>query len=291
MDGRPVGQKIKHRVKREVDELKRSGVEPFLATVLVGDNPASKTYLGNIHNACKEVDIASRNIELSANTSQAVLLSVIDDLNHDTEVTAILLQLPLPKGMDEASAVMEISPQKDVDGLHPVNLGQLWQKSARLVPCTPRGVMVLLKDYDVEIAGKRAVIVNRTKLVGRPLGQLLLNEDATVTICHSKTTNLEEIMREADILVTAIGRRQEFTVGPEMVKHGATVVDIGTSSVKGRLVGDVDFDSVLKVASFVTPVPGGVGPMTTALLLYNTLVAVSIQKGQKLGFDPERLGG
>jgi len=291
MDGRPVGQKIKHRVKREVDELKRSGVEPFLATVLVGDNPASKTYLGNIHNACKEVDIASRNIELSANTSQAVLLSVIDDLNHDTEVTAILLQLPLPKEMDEASAVMEISPQKDVDGLHPVNLGQLWQKSARLVPCTPRGVMVLLKDYDVEIAGKRAVIVNRTKLVGRPLGQLLLNEDATVTICHSKTTNLEEIMREADILVTAIGRRQEFTVGPEMVKHGATVVDIGTSSVKGRLVGDVDFDSVLKVASFVTPVPGGVGPMTTALLLYNTLVAVSIQKGQKLGFDPERLSG
>jgi len=289
MDGRPPSQKIRRLVKYEVDTLNQSGVEPFLATILVGDDPASKTYLRNKHGACKEVDIASRNIELKANIPQADLLHAIDDLNHDSRVTGILLQLPLPEGLDEASTIREISPEKDVDGLNPLNLGQLWQKTARLVPCTPKGVVVLLKYYGVEIAGKRAVIVNRTKLVGRPLSQLLLNEDATVTVCHSKTENLEAIMKEADILVTAIGRREQFTVHSDMVKQGATVIDIGTSSVNGKLVGDVDSDSVLTVASFLTPVPGGVGPMTIALLMYNTLVATSIQKNLKLGFDPEQL--
>jgi methylenetetrahydrofolate dehydrogenase (NADP+)/methenyltetrahydrofolate cyclohydrolase len=289
MDGRSVAQKIRARVKDEVSVLRRSGVEPFLATILVGDDTASKTYLRNKHSACQEVGVASRNIELNASISQAELLSVIDGLNRDTKVTGILLQLPLTKGLDEASSIMEISPEKDVDGLHPFNLGQLWRKSARLVPCTPKGVVVLLKDFGVEIAGRRAVIINRTKLVGRPLAQLLLNEDATVTVCHSKTRDLKAIAREADILVTAIGRRQQFTVGPDMVKTEATVVDVGTSNVNGKLTGDVDFDSVLKVASFVTPVPGGVGPMTIALLLYNTLVAASMQTNIGLSFDPERL--
>jgi len=290
MDGRPVASKIREGVKREVEGLRAAGVEPFLATILVGDDPASKTYLKNKHSACKTAGIASRNIELKATTSQAELSHVIDDLNTDVAVTGILLQLPLPKGLDDAAGIEAIAPEKDVDGLHPLNLGRLWRKLSRLVPCTPKGVVVLMKSYGVEIAGKRAVIINRTKLVGRPLAQLLLNEDATVTVCHSKTQGLKEIAREADILVTAIGRRQQFTVGPDMIKPGAVVADVGTSSANGKLAGDVDFDSVLNVASWVTPVPGGVGPMTIALLLYNTLVAASMQSEVELSLDPERLG-
>jgi methylenetetrahydrofolate dehydrogenase (NADP+)/methenyltetrahydrofolate cyclohydrolase len=290
MDGRPVGRKIREGVRHEAETLRASGVEPFLATILVGDDPASRTYVKNKHAACREVGIASRNIELKATTSQTELSEVIDGLNKDPSITGILLQLPLPKGLDDASGIMAIAREKDVDGLHPFNLGQLWRKSAPLVPCTPKGVIVLLKSYGVEIAGKRAVIINRTKLVGRPLTQLLLNEDATVTVCHSKTYGLKEIAREADILVTAIGRRQQFTVGREMVKSGAVVVDVGTSSVDGKLTGDLDFDAVMKVASWVTPVPGGVGPMTIALLLYNTLVAACIQTKTEMTFDPERLG-
>ena len=289
MDGRSVGQRIREGIKQEVIGLSKLGVEPLLTTILVGENPASKTYLKNKHSACRDVSIASQNLELNASTSQDELLSTIEGLNRDAKVTGILLQLPLPKGLDEASAIMQISPQKDVDGLNPFNLGQLWTKPARLVPCTPKGVMVLLKYYRVEITGKRAVIVNRTKLVGRPLAQLLLNEDATVTVCHSKTLGLKEIAKQADILVTAIGRREQFTVGPDMVKPGAAVVDVGTSTVNGKLAGDVDFESVLQVASYVTPVPGGVGPMTIALLLYNTLVAAAMQKNVGMSFDPERL--
>jgi methylenetetrahydrofolate dehydrogenase (NADP+)/methenyltetrahydrofolate cyclohydrolase len=291
MDGREVAQKVREHVRSEVRLLSRSGIKPFLATILVGDDPASRTYLKNKHSACSDVGIDSQNIELNADTSQAKLLSVIDGLNRDSNVTGILLQLPLPPGHDEASALMRISPEKDVDGLHPFNVGQLWRKSARLVPCTPKGVVVLLKYYGIEIAGGRAVIINRTKLVGRPLAQLLLNDDATVTVCHSKTRGLKEVAREADILVTAIGRRQQFTVGADMVKPGAAVVDVGTSSLNGRLAGDVDFDSVMKVASYVTPVPGGVGPMTIALLMYNALTAASMQKNAELSFDPERLVG
>jgi len=289
MDGRSVGQRIRERIKQEVIGLSKLGVDPLLTTILVGENPASKTYLKNKHSACRGVGITSHNLELNASISQDELLSTIEGLNRDAKVTGILLQLPLPKGLDEASAIMQISPQKDVDGLNPFNLGQLWMKSARLVPCTPKGVMVLLKYYGVQIAGRRAVIVNRTKLVGRPLAQLLLNEDATVTVCHSRTLGLKEIAKQADILVTAIGRREQFTVGPDMVKHGAAVVDVGTSTVNGKLAGDVDFDAVLQVASYVTPVPGGVGPMTIALLLYNTLVAAAMQRNARVSFDPERL--
>jgi len=289
MDGRVVGQKIRGAVKDEVDTLKDSGVKPFLATILVGDNPASKIYVKNKHAACHDAGIASRNIELNADTRQPELLHTIDGLNREQAVTGVLLQLPLPKGLDDASAIMEIAPQKDVDGLHPFNLGQLWSKSAPLAPCTPRGVVMLLKYYGVQISGKHVVIVNRTKLVGRPLAQLFLNEDATVTVCHSKTHGLKELTREADILVTAIGRRQQFTVGPEMVKPKAAVVDVGTSSLNGKLVGDVAFDAVLKKASFVTPVPGGVGPMTIALLLYNTLLTAAMQRNARIGFSLEQL--
>jgi methylenetetrahydrofolate dehydrogenase (NADP+)/methenyltetrahydrofolate cyclohydrolase len=280
---------IKDHVKKEASALRGSGINPLLTTVLVGDNVASKVYLRSKHSACVEVGIQSRNLELNSNTSQHELEQVIDQLNRDTTVTGILLQLPLPKGLDDFAAINKILPEKDVDGLHTFNLGQLWQKSARLVPCTPRGVMILLKYYGVGIGGKHAVIINRTKLVGRPLAQLLLNEDATVTVCHSKTVDLKERAREGDILITGIGRREHFTVGADMIKPNAAVIDVGTSRVDGKLLGDVDFDSALNVAAYVTPVPGGVGPMTIAMLLYNTLVAAAIQRNVPLAFNPEEL--
>jgi len=289
IEGRSLGQMIKDQVKKEVNALRGSGINPLLATVLVGDNAASKTYLRSKHTACVEAGIQSRNLEFNSNTSQHELEQIIDELNRDTTVTGILLQLPLPKGLDDFAAINKISPEKDVDGLHPFNLGQLWQKSAPLVPCTPRGVMILLKYYDIEIGGKHAVIINRTKLVGRPLAQLLLNEDATVTVCHSKTVDLKERAREGDILVTGIGRRERFTVGGDMIKPNSTVIDVGTSRVNGKLLGDVDFDAALNVAAYVTPVPGGVGPMTIAMLLYNTLVATAIQRNVSLAFNPEEL--
>jgi methylenetetrahydrofolate dehydrogenase (NADP+)/methenyltetrahydrofolate cyclohydrolase len=289
LDGRMPSQRVREKVREELCVLRESGIDPVLATILVGDSPASKTYLRNKHSACAEVGMKSRNVELNASISQSELERVLDGLNRDPAVTGMLLELPLPKGLDDRGAIVKISPEKDADGLHPFNLGQLWQKSARLVPCTPKGVIVLLKYYGIEIAGKHVVIINRTKLVGRPLAQLLLNEDATVTVCHSKTPGLKDIALQGDILITGIGRRRDFTVGAEMIKPRAVVVDIGMSKVDGRLFGDVDFDSAMNVASFVTPVPGGVGPMTIAMLLYNTLVAASIQKGVSLSFNPEEL--
>lgn len=290
MDGRVVAQGIRAKVEEQVRVLKRLRVEPNLATVLVGDNPASKAYLRNIHVACQEVGTNSRNTELPANSSQDELGKVIRELNEDQKVTGILLQLPLPKGLDDLAVTSEIRVDKDVDGLNPHNLGLLFQKAPRIVPCTPKGVMVLLKYYGVKTAGNHAVIINRTKLLGRPLSQLLLNEDATVTVCHSKTEGLAEISQQADILFTGIGRRDEFTVGANMIKPGATVVDIGTTSMNGKLMGDVDFDSTIRVASLVTPVPGGVGPMTIAMLLYNTLLTACLQKDMPLAYNPDELG-
>ncbi len=289
IEGRSLGQMIKDHVKKETSVLRGSGINPLLVTILVGYNAASKTYLRSKHSACLDVGIQSRNLELNSNTSQHELEKTIDELNRDTAVTGILLQLPLPNPLNDFVAINKISPEKDVDGLHPFNLGQLWQKSAPLVPCTPKGVVVLLKYYGIGIRGKHAVIINRTKLVGRPLAQLLLNEDATVTVCHSKTVGLKEIAREGDILITGIGQREHFTVGAGMIKPNAAVVDIGTSRVGGRLLGDVDFDSALNVAAYLTPVPGGVGPMTIAMLLYNTLVTTAMQRGMSLIFNPEEL--
>ena len=289
MDGRVVAQGIRLKVEKQIRGLKRLGVEPNLATVLVGDSPASKAYLRNIHAACQEVGINSHNTELPANSSQDELGKVVRELNEDQKVTGILLQLPLPKGLNELAATSEIRADKDVDGLNPSNLGLLFQKGPRIVPCTPKGVMVLLRHYGVKTAGKHAVIINRTMLLGRPLSQLLLNEDATVTVCHSKTEGLTEISQRADILFTGIGRRDEFTVGANMIKPGATVVDIGTTSMDGKLMGDVDFDSAIRVASLVTPVPGGVGPMTIAMLLYNTLLTACLQKRVPLTYNPDEM--
>jgi methylenetetrahydrofolate dehydrogenase (NADP+)/methenyltetrahydrofolate cyclohydrolase len=292
MDGRGVAQKIRAKIKEQVKTLQASNVKPRLVTILVGDNPSSKLYLKNKHTACLEVGMQSSNIELPATTSLQGLERTIQDLNEDPTVTGILLQLPLPSGLDDVSAIGSIAPEKDVDGLHPSNLGQLCQKQQKpeqLSPCTPRGVMVLLAHYQVQIAGAHAVVINRTRLVGRPLSQLLLNKDATVTVCHSKTRQLKDICRQADILITGIGRRSEFTVTADMIKPGAAVVDVGTSSVGGKTVGDLDFTSALEVASYVTPVPGGVGPMTITMLLYNTMVAACAQKDVILQFNVEEL--
>ena len=284
MDGNPVARTIRSKIGDAVVSLRKSNVEPSLVTVIVGNDPASQAYLKNKNAACTAAGIKSRNVELPWDTPQSALEKVIHDLNQDKTVTGILVQLPLPEPLDEAAAVASIAKEKDVDGLNPCNLGRLSERDAKLVPCTPKGVIVLLKYYQVGIAGKHAVIINRSKLVGRPLTQLLLNEDATVTVCHSKTKGLADISRQADILVTGIGRRSEFTVGPEMIKPGAAVVDIGTSSVGGKLIGDVDFDNAIHVASFLTPVPGGVGPLTVSMLLYNSLVTASMQHGMELEF-------
>jgi methylenetetrahydrofolate dehydrogenase (NADP+)/methenyltetrahydrofolate cyclohydrolase len=290
MDGRTVAQQVRLKVKEQVSVLTKRRVEPNLATVLVGESPASKAYLRSIHAACGEVGIKSSSKELLTHSSQEELGRVIRELNRDRKVTGVLLQLPISKGLNELTATSLIDAGKDVDGLTPRNLGLLYQKATGIVPCTPSGVMVLLRYYGVRIAGRHAVIINRTKVLGRPLSQLLLNEDATVTVCHSKTQGLSEIAKQADILVTAIGRRDKFTVDAGMIKAGATVVDIGTSSVGGRLVGDVDFDSAIQVASLVTPVPGGVGPVTIAMLLYNTLLTACLQRNVPLRFNLDELG-
>ena len=289
MDGRIVARKLRSQTKERVGALATSTVKPYLATIQVGDNPASRTYLKNKHAACMDVGIKSRNIELPASTTQQELHSMILELNDEAAVTGILLQLPLPKSLDEVSAVSTIAPEKDVDGLHPYNLGLLAQNKADLVACTPKGVLALLRYYRVKVAGNHAVVINRSKLVGRPLSQILLNNDATVTVCHSKTEDLKGICRQADVLITGIGRRSEFTVGIEMIKRGATVVDVGTSSVAGKLAGDVDFDAAIQVAEYVSPVPGGVGPMTIAMLLYNTLLAACLQNDVEVGFAADEL--
>jgi methylenetetrahydrofolate dehydrogenase (NADP+)/methenyltetrahydrofolate cyclohydrolase len=289
MDGRILAQQIKSKIKERIRVLTGSHVEPNLVAILVGENPASQTYLKNNHAACMDVGIDSRTIELPPEITQQELHHVIRELNEAKEVTGILLQLPLPKGLDDVSAVSSVVPEKDVDGLHPYNFGLLMQKRGSLVPCTPKGVLAMLRYYGVKIAGRYAVVINRSKLVGRPLSQLLLNEDATVTVCHSKTEGLREISRKADILITGIGRRSEFTVGADMIKHDATVVDVGTSSVGAKIMGDVDFEAAIGVARYVSPVPGGVGPMTIAMLLYNTLLAACLQNDVDVAFTPEEL--
>ena len=268
------------------------GIKPKLKTIVVGENPASQVYLKNIHAACLNLGIDSANYGLPSTISQAELEDSIRGLGEDMMVTGILLQLPLPKGLDDLRALKCIPPEKDVDGLHPTNLGLLFERPTKpglLIPCTPRGVMVLLNYYRIETAGKQVVVINRSKLVGRPLTQLLLNKDATVTTCHSKTRELKEVCRRAEILVTGIGHRHEFAVDAEMIRPGAVVIDVGTSSVNGEIRGDVDFASAMNVASYVTPVPGGVGPMTTSLLLYNTVLAACAQSGVELPFNVDEL--
>jgi methylenetetrahydrofolate dehydrogenase (NADP+)/methenyltetrahydrofolate cyclohydrolase len=276
LDGRLVASEVKKQVAVQVEQLAKRGVKPFLATIQVGDDPASSSYLKGKHKAAEEVGIRSENHHLPANTAQDKLEALLGQLNMNPGVHGILVQLPLPRGFDEDRFIERIIPYKDVDGLHPINEGKLTAGKEELVPCTPKGIVKLLAHYKVPIAGQQAVIINRTTLVGRPLANLFLNRDATVTVCHSKTHNLAQVTKTADILVSAVGR-ENFQIRPEHVKPKAAVIDVGLTRVNGKLRGDVDFDPVSRLAGFITPVPGGVGPMTVACLLENTVVAAGIQ--------------
>ena len=269
---------VKARVKKAVDELKESGVQPCLATVLVGDDSASATYVSSKQNDAKEVGIVTRDHRLAATFKQNELLELVQLLNKDYKVHGILVQLPLPNHIDELEIITALSPLKDVDGLTPYNAGMLQSGMGLLKPCTPSGIMELLNYYNIEVAGMDAVVVNRSNLVGKPLSLLLLQKNATVTICHSKTRNLNEKLHNADLVVTAVGNRQRFTLMGDMIKEGAIVIDVGTARLNNKLVGDADFESVKQKASWVTPVPGGVGLMTRAMLLKNTVTAASIAK-------------
>jgi methylenetetrahydrofolate dehydrogenase (NADP+)/methenyltetrahydrofolate cyclohydrolase len=278
IDGKVVSAHVKARVKRAVGELKESGIQPCLATVLIGEDPASATYVGSKQSDAKEVGIATRDHRLAATFKQDELVELVQLLNNDHEVHGILVQLPLPKQIDELEIMAALSPLKDVDGLTPYNSGMLQSGMGLLKPCTPSGIMELLDYYKIDVASMDAVIVNRSNLVGKPLALLLLEEDATVTICHSKTRGLNEKLRNADLVVTAVGNRQRFTLNADMIKEGSIIIDVGTSRHDGKLAGDADFESVKQKASWVTPVPGGVGLMTRAMLLKNTVTAASIAK-------------
>jgi len=276
IDGKLIAQSVKDRVKKAVEELKNQGINPCLATVLIGENPASATYVRNKHKACEEVGIATKDHKLDANITQSELTKIIDELNSDRDVHGILVQLPLPKQLDEFATTSRISPLKDVDGLTPHNAGLLAMKKAALVACTPSGVMEMFDYHDIDLEGKNVVLINRSNLVGKPLYHLLLEKNATVLTCHSKTKNLTELCQTADIIITAVGDRNKFTLTPEMIKDGAIVIDVAISRFQEKLVGDSDYDEIIKKASFATPVPGGVGPMTVAMLLKNTITAASL---------------
>ena len=272
LDGKAVSLKVKESVKVRADELKKFGIEPTLAVVLVGEDKASQTYVRAKEKACNEYGIKSVAHRLSENTTQNELLALINVLNLDDSIHGILVQLPLPKHIDTNVVLAAIDPRKDVDGFHAVNVGKLVSGLDGFVPCTPLGVMEILKEYGIDIAGLNAVVIGRSNIVGKPMANLLLNASATVTITHSKTKNLKEICKNADLIVAAIGK--PFFLKADMVKDGAVVVDVGINRLDdGRLVGDVDFEEVAPKCSYITPVPGGVGPMTIAMLLNNTILA------------------
>lgn len=272
LDGKAVSLKVKESVKVRAEELKKFGVEPTLAVILVGEDKASQTYVRAKEKACNEYGIKSVAHRLSENTTQAELLALINVLNLDDSIHGILVQLPLPKHIDTNTVLATIDPAKDVDGFHAVNVGKLVSGLDGFVPCTPLGVMEILKEYGIDVAGINAVVIGRSNIVGKPMANLLLNASATVTVTHSKTKNLKEICKNADLIVAAIGK--PFFLKADMVKDDAVVVDVGINRLDdGRLVGDVDFDEVAPKCSYITPVPGGVGPMTIAMLLNNTILA------------------
>ena len=272
IDGKKVSMEIRSRLKQETEELKnKTGRMPGLATVLVGEDPASAVYVRNKNKVCQEVGFQSFGQNLPAETTEDELLEVIKKLNENDEVNGILVQLPLPDHIDSEKILLSIKPEKDVDGFHPINVGKLAIGNALLTPCTPTGIIELLDYYNIEIAGKHAVVLGRSNIVGKPVALLLLQRNATVTICHSRTSNLKQVTSQADILIAAVGR--PGFVGSEMVKDNAVVIDVGINRVDGKLTGDVEFEPVAEKTSYITPVPGGVGPMTIALLIENTLKA------------------
>lgn len=276
IDGLVVSAQIRDIVKKAVQELKSQGVSPCLATVLIGDNPASATYVKNKQKACAEVGIATKDHKIPATISQSELNTLIDSLNSDKSVHGILIQLPLPSQLNEFNTTSRISPLKDVDGLTPHNAGLLAMKKALLKACTPSGIMELLSYYKIPLESKNVVVINRSNLVGKPLLHLLLEENATVTMCHSKTKDLNDICKRADIIITGVGDRAKFTLTQDMIQDGAVVIDVATARLDGKLVGDCDFEGIIQKASYASPVPGGVGPMTIAMLLKNTVTAASM---------------
>ncbi|MDH4101153.1 MAG: bifunctional methylenetetrahydrofolate dehydrogenase/methenyltetrahydrofolate cyclohydrolase FolD [Nitrospirota bacterium] len=270
IDGKAISTQMKEAMKAEVVALEAKGIKPGLAVVLVGENPASVVYVRNKGKACTEVGIHSVEHKIPAETTEAQLLSLIDQLNNDPKINGILVQLPLPKHINEKRVLDAISPTKDVDGFHPFNVGKLAVGEALFPPCTPFGVIKMIEHAGVSMEGKNAVVVGRSNIVGKPVALMLLQKNATVTITHSKTKNLKEVCREADILVAAIGKANFVTA--DMVKPGAVVIDVGINRLDdGKLVGDVDYAPCAEVAGWITPVPGGVGPMTITMLLYNTI--------------------
>lgn len=276
LDGKEVASKVRLNLKEEVTKLKEENIFPKLAVIMVGNDSASQIYVRNKSKACEEIGIEFEEFLLDENTSQEELLNLIDNLNGKEDVNGILLQSPIPKNLDINEAFRRISPEKDVDGFNPVNVGRLSLGQNGFVSCTPSGVIKILEEYNIDIEGKNAVVLGRSNIVGKPMSQCLLNKNATVTICHSKTQNIENITKNADILVAAIGKR-EF-VKEDMVKEGAVVIDVGINRDEdGKLKGDVDFENVSKKASYITPVPGGVGPMTVAMLMNNVVKAAKEQ--------------
>ena len=275
--GKEVSDRIKNEMKEQVKELKARGINPGLAVILVGEDPASKVYVSNKKKACEYIGINSFEYKLPEETTEEELLALIDKLNNDNTVSGILCQLPVPKHINEESIINAIDPKKDVDAFHPVNVGKIMTGNYDFVPCTPAGVMELIKESGIDVTGKECVVVGRSNIVGKPMSMLLLHKNGTVTICHSRTKDLKEKTKSADILVAAVGI-PNFITG-DMIKPGAVVIDVGINRIAPKtLVGDVDFASAEPVAGAITPVPGGVGPMTIAMLMKNTLKAAELNK-------------
>lgn len=277
MDGKMVSAKVRGNILEEVNGLKEKGVRPGLAVIIVGEDPASKVYVRNKERACEECGFYSEKYALPEETTQEELLGLIDELNHNPHIDGILCQLPVPKHINEQAIIDAISPEKDVDAFHPINVGKIMVGNFDFLPCTPAGVMQLLEEYDIDPNGKNCVVIGRSNIVGKPMAMLLLHKNGTVTICHSRTKNLKEVCAQADILVAAVGKADFVTA--DMVKEGAVVIDVGMNRKDGKLCGDVAFDEVNEKASYLTPVPGGVGPMTITMLMKNTLKAAKLHHG------------
>lgn len=275
IDGKAISAAVKERVAKGVAELKEKGITVGLAVIIVGDDPASKVYVANKKKACEALGIISEEYALPASTTEQELLELVDRLNRKKSINGILCQLPLPRHLDEKLIINSILPEKDVDAFHPHNVGRIMIGDYDFVPCTPAGIMEMLSFEGISVEGKTCVVIGRSNIVGKPMGMLLLHKNGTVTICHSRTENLKEVCANADILVAAVGKAGFVT--PDMVKEGAVVIDVGMNRENGKLCGDVDYDAVAPKCSAITPVPGGVGPMTIAMLMQNTLTAAKRQ--------------
>ncbi|MDQ0256250.1 methylenetetrahydrofolate dehydrogenase (NADP+)/methenyltetrahydrofolate cyclohydrolase [Evansella vedderi] len=280
ISGKELAKEKREQMKGEVVELKGKGITPGLAVILVGEDPASQSYVRSKQKSCKEIGIHSELDELPVTISEQELLNKIEVLNKADHIHGILVQLPLPNHISEKAVIEAISPEKDVDGFHPINIGRMMTGQEAFLPCTPYGIVEMIKSKDIDMEGKHVVVVGRSNIVGKPVGQLLLNENATVTYCHSRTKNMRDITRQADILVVAVGKAH--FLDQEYIKEGAVVIDVGVNrNNDGKLVGDVVFENAKEVASYITPVPGGVGPMTITMLLHNTIISAKRHIGQE----------